>query len=91
MDENEDEAENPLNHENWIKQTEWKFIKYVIHHRHSMTPEQLKQKPFEEIFKKQHENLGTEEGESDEEENESTTSSEKSEQDSESGSSTEYE
>ena len=44
MDENEDEAENPLSHENRVKQTNWKFIKYVIHHKHSMTPEQLKQK-----------------------------------------------
>ena len=68
MDENEDELKNPLNHENWIKQSNWKFIKYVIHHRHSMTPEQLKQKPFKEIFKKQHEKLDTEEGESNGEE-----------------------
>ena len=42
MDENEDENENPINHENWMKQTNWKFIKYVIHRKHSMTPEQLK-------------------------------------------------
>ena len=49
-----------------------------------MTPEQLKQKPFEEIFKKQHEKLETQDGESNEEEEESTTSPEKSEQDSES-------
>ena len=91
MDENEDGAENPLSEENCIKQTNWKFIKQVIHHRHSMTPGQLKQKPFEEIFKKQHEILDTEEGESNEEEEESTTSSEKSEQDSESDTSTEDE
>ena len=38
--------------ENWMKQNNWKFIKFLIHHRHPMTPEQLKQKPFEEIFKK---------------------------------------
>ena len=44
MDENEDEDENSLNHENWMEQTNWKFIKYIIHHKHSMTPEQLKQK-----------------------------------------------
>ena len=37
-----------------------------------MTHEQLKQEPFEEIFKKQHEKLDTEEGESKEEEEEST-------------------
>ena len=82
MDENENE--NPLNQQNWMKQTNWKFIKYVIHHMHSMTPEQLKQKPFEEIIKIRHENLDTEEGESNEDEEEFTTSSEKSEQDSES-------
>ena len=41
-----------------------------------MTPEQLKQKPFEEIFKNQHEKVDTEEGESIEEEEESTTSEE---------------
>ena len=57
MDQSEDEAENPLSEQNWMKQTNWNFIKYVIHHQHSMTPEQLKQKPFEEIFKKQHEKL----------------------------------
>ena len=51
MDENEDEDENPLSHEYWMKQTKWKFIKYVIHHKHSMTPEQLKQKPFEEVLR----------------------------------------
>ena len=66
VDENEDEAQNPLSHEKWMKQTNWKFIKHDIHHRHSMTPEQLKQKPFEEIIKKQHEKLDTEEGESNE-------------------------
>ena len=64
MDESEDEAQNPLSEENWMKQNNWKFIKYVIHHRHPMTPEQLKQKPFEEIFKNQHENVDTDEGES---------------------------
>ena len=69
----------------------WKFIKHVIHHRHSMTPEQLKQKPFEEIIKKQHENLDTEKGSQNEEEKESTLSSEKSEQDSESDTSIEDE
>ena len=42
-----------------------------------MTPEQLKQKPFEEIFKKQHEKLDTEEGESNDNGDESSTSPEK--------------
>ena len=46
MDQSEDEDENPHSHQNWMKQTNWKFIKHVTHHRHSMTPEQLKQKPF---------------------------------------------
>ena len=85
IDQNENEAENLLS---WMKETNCKFIKHVIPHRHSMTPEQLKQKPFKEIFKKQHEKFDTEEGESNEEEQELTTSSEKSEQDSESDTST---
>ena len=76
MDENEDGAQNPLSKENCMKQNNWKFIKYVIHNRHPMTPEQLKQKLFEEIFKNQHEKVDTEEGESIEEEEEFTTSEE---------------
>ena len=51
-------------------------MKYVIHHRHHMTPEQLKQKPFEEIFKNQHEKVDTDEGESTKVEEEFTTSEE---------------
>ena len=84
MDVSEDEAQNPLSEENWMKQNNCKFIKYVIHHRHPMAPEQLKQKPFEEIFWNQHEKVDTDEGESFEEEEKSTTSSEKSKRDSES-------
>ena len=78
MDESEDEAQNPLSEENRMKQNNCKFIKYVIHHRHPMTAEQLKQKPFEEIFKNQHEKVDTDEGESTkiEEEEEFTTSEE---------------
>ena len=78
MDESEDEAQYPLIEENWMKQNNCKFIKYVIHNRHPMTPEQLKKKPFEEIFKNQHEKVDTEEGESTkiEEEDEFTTSEE---------------
>ena len=64
MDESEDETQNPLSEENWMKQNNCKFIKYVIHHRHPMTPEQLKQKPFEEIFKNQHEKVDTDARES---------------------------
>ena len=76
MDESEGETKNPLSEENWMKQNNCKFMKYVIHNRHPMTPEQLKQKPFEEIFKNQHEKVDTDEGESIEEEEEFTTSEE---------------
>ena len=76
MDECEDEAQNPLSEENWMKQNNCKFIKYVIHHRHPMTPEQLKQKPFEEIFKNQHEKVDTDKGESTKVQEEFTTSEE---------------
>ena len=88
MDENEHETENPLIEQNWMKYTNWKFMKFVIHHKHFMTPEQLKQKPFKEIIKIQHENLDTEEGESNQDEEEMTTSSDKSEQDSQSDTTT---
>ena len=64
VDESEDEDQNPLSEENWMKQNNCNFMKYVIHHRHPMTPEQLKQKPIEEIFKNQHEKVDTDEGES---------------------------
>ena len=76
MDENEDETQNPLSEGNWMKQNNCKFIKYVIHHRHPMTPEQFKQKPFEEIFKNQNKKVDTDGGESIEEEEEFTTSEE---------------
>ena len=49
MNQIEDETQTPLSEENWMKQNNWKFIKFLIHHKHSMTPEQLKQKPFEKI------------------------------------------
>ena len=74
MDQSEDETQNALSEENWMKQSNWKLIKYLIHHKHSMTPEQLKQKLFEALFKNQHEKVDTEEGESNEEEEKSTTS-----------------
>ena len=76
MDESEDEAQNPLSEENWMKQNNCKFTKYVIHHRHPITPEQLKQKPFEEIFKNQHEKVDTDEGESTKVQEEFTSSEE---------------
>ena len=78
MDQKENEAENPLCEQNWMKQANWKFIKYVIHHKHSRTPEQVKQKPFEEFSRN---NM----------KQESTTSSENSKQDSDSDTSTEDE
>ena len=74
IDQNENKAENPLSEKNWVKQRNWKFIKYVIHRKHSMSPEQLKKKHFKESFKKQHENLDTEEGESNEEKEKSAIS-----------------
>ena len=89
MDQSEDETQNPISEENWMKQNNWKFIQYLIHHRHPMTPEEHKEKLFEESFKNQHEKVDPEEGESNEEEEKSTTSSDKSEQDSESDKTTE--
>ena len=80
IDESEDEDQNPLSEENWMKQNNCKFMKYVIHHRHPMTPEQLKQKPFEENFKNQYEELDTEEGESNTDEQESIISIEEEEE-----------
>ena len=91
MDESEDETQNRLSYENWMKPNNWKFIKFPIHHRHPMTPEQPKQNPFKVIFKNQHEKVDTDEGESNEEEDKSTTSSDKSEQNSESDITTEDE
>ena len=76
MDESEDEAQNPLCEENWMKQNNCKFIKFVFHHRHPMIPEQLKQKPFEEFFKNQHEKVDTDEGESTKVQEQFTTSEE---------------
>ena len=47
----DDEFENPLNENNWMSQTNWEFIKYVIHNKHSMTPKQLNKKAIEQIIK----------------------------------------
>ena len=91
MDQNEDETQNRHSEENWMKQNHWKFIKYLIHHTDSMTPEQLNQKPFKQMSKNQHEKVDIEEGESNEEEVKSTISSEMSEQDSKSDITTEDE
>ena len=70
-------------------QTNWKFIKYVIHNKHSMSPEQLKKKPIKQIVKFEHEKLDTEEKESNKDEEESTTSTELSEENSASDTPTE--
>ena len=43
-------------------QANWKFINYVIHNEHSMTPKQLKKKPIKQIIKIEHGKLDTEEG-----------------------------
>ena len=50
MDQSEDETQNPLSEESWMKQNNWKFIKYLIHHTHSMTPEQLKKETVQRNF-----------------------------------------
>ena len=79
IDENEydDEFDNHLSEDNWMLQTNWKFIKYVIHNKHSMTPKQSKKNPIEPIIKvKPHQKLDTDEGESAKDEEESTTSTE---------------
>ena len=50
IDQNEkhdNEDENPHSEQNWMLQTNWKFIKYVVHYKPSMTPEHQKKKPFE--------------------------------------------
>ena len=57
MEESEDEAQNPLSDKNWMKQNNCKFIKYVIHHRHPMTPEQLKQNLLKKFLRDNMKNL----------------------------------
>ena len=79
--ESDDEFDNQLSEQNWMLQTSWKFIKYVIHNKHSMTPKQLKKKPIKQIIKiKPHETLDTHEGESTKDEEDSTTSTQLSEE-----------
>ena len=46
-----DEFENPMSEEYWMKQTKRKLIKSVIHHNHSMTPEQLRKKLSSQLSK----------------------------------------
>ena len=86
IDERGHEFENPFSEKNWMNQTNWKFIKYVNHNKHSMTPKETCQT----IIKvKQHEELDTEDGESNKDEEEFTTSSEISEEESTSDTTTE--
>ena len=59
--------------ENWMLQTNWNIIKYVIHNKHSMTPEQLK-KNFNQNIKIEQEKLDTDEGKSTKDEEESSKS-----------------
>ena len=56
-------------------QTNWKFIKYLMHNKHSITPKQLKKKPIKQIIKIiPHQTLDIDEGESTNDEEETTTS-----------------
>ena len=57
------EFDIPLSEENWMLQTNWKILKFVLHNRHSMTPKQLKKNPIKAIVKvKPHQKLDTDEG-----------------------------
>ena len=40
----DDNFDHPLSENYQMLQTNWKFIKHIIHSRHSMTPQQLKKK-----------------------------------------------
>ena len=70
-------------------QTNWKFVKYVLHNNHSMTPEQPKKKPIEQSIKIEHEKLDTEEAKSTKDAEESTVSTKLSEENSTSDTPTE--
>ena len=60
----DDESNYPLSEDNWMLQTYGKFMKYVFHILHRMTPEQMKMTPIKPIIKaKTNEELDTEEGE----------------------------
>ena len=60
----DNEWTNPVHESNWIYRTNKQLMKYVNFTLKEMTPEQLKQKPFVEIFKNQHEKVDTDERES---------------------------
>ena len=77
IDESEDEIENLLCEENWILQTNWKFIKYVAFTIETMAPEQLNINPIKPIIKvNANQELDANEGESTKDEEEPTTSTE---------------
>ena len=89
-DDDEDEFDNLLSKENWMLQTNWKFIKYVIHIKHSMTPKQLKKNPIKPIIKVHpNQELDKDNGESTKDEEVSATSTELSEENSTSDTPTE--
>ena len=80
-DDDDDEFDYPLSEENWMLQANCKFIRYVIHNKHSITPKQLKKKAIKSNIKiKPHEKLDIDEEESTKDEEESTTSTELSEE-----------
>ena len=79
-DDDDDGFDNPLSEDNWMLQANWKFIKYVIHKKHSMTPKQLKKNPIKPIIKVHpNQECDIDEGESSIDEEEFTTSTELSE------------
>ena len=75
MDESEDETQNPLSYENWMKQNNWEIDQVSYSSPTSYDSCTTQTETFEEIFKNQHEKVDTEKGESIEEEEKSTTSS----------------
>ena len=50
-DYDDDDLNNPLSEDNWMLQTNGKFMKYVIYNLHSMTHKQLNKNPVRTIIK----------------------------------------
>ena len=68
---------NPFSEDNWIFQTNEKFMKYVIFTLQEMTSEQLKMNPMKPIIRvNPNQELDKDEGESTKHEEQSTTSTE---------------
>ena len=79
----DDQFHNPLSEDNWMLQTHWKFIKYVVFPLQEMTPEQLKMNPIRPIIKvNPNQEIDKDYGESNKDEEESATSTELSEENS---------